>query len=435
MNPALRLLACLAPLGATASEFPWPDRGGPTFDGHVAAADARGLPTEWDSVSGKNIAWKIPLTGFGHSTPVIGAGRMWFTAATEDGREQFVYAVDPATGKILLHRKLFDNPDPEPLGGATGTNTYASPSCVVEPGAVYVHFGSYGTTRLDPATGEKVWERRDIHCKHFRGPGSSPVLFENLLLLTFDGIDRQFVTALDKATGKTVWLTPRTTDYKDLDKNGKPTLDGDLRKAYHTPLVVTVDGRAQMISVGSRAAFGYDARTGAEIWTIEHDDYNASSRPLVLPGKVFLHTGSRSANLIALRLDGTTRGNLTGSKHVLWDRSSGNSDLSGPVLVDGLIYMATPAGVLVCVDAANGEVVWSERLGGNFTPNLLVANGLVYALNREGVCHVVKAGRTFEKVAANKLAGRFMASPAAAGGALYFRSHEALYKVQAGHGG
>ena len=430
MNPRLLLaLGLLFGTALSAAPLPWPDRGGPTLNSRADPAESKGLPTEWDDASGRNLTWKIAIEGLGHSTPVIGEGHLWFTSATEDGKEQFVYAIDPATGKILLHEKLFDNPDPEPLGGAVGVNTYASPSCVLEPGAVYVHFGSYGTARLDPATGKKMWERRDIQCRHFRGPGSSPVLFEDLLLLTFDGIDRQFVTALDKNTGKTVWLTPRTTDFKDLTADGKPKLDGDLRKAYHTPALAKVGDRTQMISVGSRAAFGYDARTGAEIWTIEHDDYNASSRPLLAPGKVFVHTGSRSANLIALRLDGTTKGNLTGTTHVLWDRSSGNSDLSAPILVDGRIYLATPTGVLTCLDAETGKEVWSERIGGTYVPNLIEANGLLYAFNREGICTVVKAGATYEKVATNKLPGTFFSSPSVAGGALYIRSKTHLYKI------
>jgi outer membrane protein assembly factor BamB len=426
----LSSLGLLVPgLAGAADPLPWPDRGGPTLNSHAPEAEARGLPVEWDEASGKNLAWKIELAGLGHSTPVIGEGRLWVTSATEDGKEQFVYAIDPVSGKILLHEKLFDNPDPEPLGGAVGVNTYASPSCVLEPGAVYVHFGSYGTARLDPATGKKVWERRDISCRHFRGPGSSPVLFEDLLLLTFDGIDRQFVTALDKNTGKTVWLTPRTTDFKDLTADGKPKLDGDLRKAYHTPALAKVGDRTQMISVGSRAAFGYDARTGAEIWTIEHDDYNASSRPLLAPGKVFVHTGSRSANLIALSLDESTRGNLTHGPKILWDRSAGNSDLSAPVLADGRIYLATPTGVLTCLDATSGKEVRSERIGGTYVPNLIVANGHLYAFNREGVCTVFKLGETFTKVAVNKLSGTFFSSPSVAGGALFIRSKTHLHRI------
>src|SRR4029079_13873561 len=132
-------------------------------------------------------------------------------------------------------------------------------SCVLENDAVYVHFGTYGTARLDPTTAHVGWGRGDLTARHFRGPGSSPIVFQDLLILTFDGINKQFVTALDKRTGSTVWTTPRSTDYGDLNDEGKPHGDGDLRQAFGTPSFVEVAGRAQLISIGSRAAFGYDA--------------------------------------------------------------------------------------------------------------------------------------------------------------------------------
>jgi outer membrane protein assembly factor BamB len=409
------------------SRLSWPDKSGPTFNGHVAAADAKGLPTEWDEAAGKNIAWKIKLEGEGHSTPAIGDGRLWFTAATPDGKKQYVYCVAADSGRVLHHKLLFENEKPEPLGNAV--NTYASPSCALEADAVYVHFGTYGTARLDPRTGDVVWQRRDINCRHFRGPGSSPVIFEDLLILTYDGIDQQFVTALDKATGKTVWRTDRSTDYKDTGANGKPIADGDLRKAYGTPSLVEVDGHWQLISVGSRAGFGYDARTGKEIWTIEHPDFNSSARPLFFRDTVIVGTGS-AAHLIAVRLGPSTRGNVTKS-HVAWTRTRGNGKLPAPVLVGERIFCPTDGGVLNCVKAATGEELWSKRLGGTFVSSPIVAGDLIYLCDELGVAHVVKAGETFEAVARNTIKEGMRASPAVADGAIYLRTFGQLYKVAA----
>ena len=347
------LAACwLGVIGETAgaTDFPWPDRSGPTFNGVADPIAAQGLPVQWDEAAGANIAWKIPLAGQGHSTPIIGQGRLWLTAATEDGKQQFVYAIDPRDGRVLQHRLLFENLSPEPLNNPI--NTYASPSCVVEPGAVYVHFGSYGTARLDPETAEIVWQRRDIPCQHYRGPGSSPVLFGDLLILTFDGVDRQFLTALNKHTGATVWLTPRTTDYGDLDENGQPRTEGDLRKAYSTPGLVQVEGAWQVVSVGSRAAFAYDALTGKELWTIRHDDFNAAARPLFFENLAILNTGSSNANLLAVRLSGETRGDVTETQ-VVWDRARGNSRLASPVLLHGRVYMVSGTGVVVSVERSH----------------------------------------------------------------------------------
>jgi hypothetical protein len=234
LNLTAVLLILSLPVGSpSAGDLRWPCRNGPFQTGCATEPDARGVPIEWDESSGKNIAWKLELEGLGHSTPVIGDGRIWFTAATEDGKQQFVYAIDAGAGRIVHHKLLFENAAPEPLGNRV--NTYASPSCVLEEDAVYVHFGTYGTARLDAQTAGIVWQRRDLHCRHYRGPGSSPIVWQNLLILTFDGIDQQYVTALDKRTGKTVWRTDRSTNYHDLGPDGKPKLEGDVRKGYGTP--------------------------------------------------------------------------------------------------------------------------------------------------------------------------------------------------------
>lgn len=411
---------------ARANRLSWPCRTGPMLDGHVAAEDAAGLPAEWDGESGKNIAWKLPLEHFGHSVPVVGNGHIWLTAATKDGKQQFVYCIEAATGKVVHHRLLFENPEPEPLKNEV--NTYASPSCVLENDAVYVHFGTYGTARLNPETADVVWERRDIQCRHFRGPGSSPILFENLLILTFDGVDAQFLMALDKTTGATVWRTERTTDYGDLDENGKPSLDGDYRKSYSTPGLVTINGQTQVVSVGSRAAFAYDARTGKELWTIRHDDYNAAAPPSFLGNLAILNTGSRGANLLAVRLEESTRGDVSES-HVVWNRDKGNSDLSAPILVGERIFMMANNGVVTCVNALTGEEVWKDRVEGTFTASPITANGLIYFCNEEGVCSVIRAADTFELVAANRLPEGMRASPSAADGMLYLRTFSTLYAI------
>ena len=425
-SPLLVMIVAVSGVGA--ERLPWPDRSGPTFNGCAPADQTRNLPVRWDEASGTNIAWKTATEGEGHSTPVIGRGRVWFTSATPDGRKQFVYAVDAETGQVLHHKLLFENGRPEPLGNEV--NTYASPSCVLEADAVYVHFGTYGTARLDPETAAVVWQRRDIRCRHFRGPGSSPVLFEDLLILTFDGIDRQFLIALNKQTGQTVWRTDRSTDFKDLDPSGRPIRDGDFRKAFSTPALAEVDGRWQVISVGSRAAFGYDARTGREIWTIEHDDYNAAARPLIFENLAILNTGSRTSNLLAVRLDDSTRGNVTAT-HVVWDRPRGNSRLSSPVLVGDRVFQVTDGGVVRCLKARTGEEVWSGRLVGDYTASPVAANGLLYFCNQQGQTTVVKAADRFEIVARNQLAEGMRASPAIAGGALFLRTFGHLYKIAA----
>jgi len=409
-----------------AEEIPWPGKTGPTYNCRAIDSESANLPTEWDEGSNKNVAWKVKLDGIGHSTPVVGNDRIWFTTATEDGKQQFVYCVNASTGEIVHHKLLFENEEPEPLGNSI--NCYASPTCVLTQDAVYVHFGTYGTAKLDANTGEVLWQRRDINCRHFRGPGSSPMLFENLLILTYDGIDQQFLTALDIKTGETQWRTDRTTDYGDLDEDGKPHRDGDLRKAYGTPALAKVGDSTQVISCGSRAAFGYDARTGKELWTITHDDYNAAAQPLIFKNMAIINTGSRGANLLAVRLDETTLGDVTES-HVTWNREKGNSRLAFPALHNGRVYSLTDSGVLSCVDAENGSELWTGRVSGNFVASPLIANDLVYLCDEKGVTTVVKTGDRFKVVSKNRLQEGGNASPAVAGGAFYLRSSGHLYKL------
>lgn len=426
----LSLVACCLLVSSgiplVAAERGWPTRFGPSDNGLVSDADAAGIPASWNESTGENVLWKIELPEYGLSTPVVHNGRVWLTSASEDGRRQYVDCIDAATGEHLHHHLLFENADPEPLGNTT--NTYASPSCVVTEDALYVHFGTYGTARLDPQTLDTVWERRDIHCLHFRGPGSSPLLDGNLLVLTFDGINVQFVTALDARTGDSIWRTERTTDYDDLDEDGKPKRDGDLRKAYGTPGMATVGGRRQVISNGARAAFAYDAESGRELWTLRHPSFNAAAHPIFHKNLVILATGATGGHLIGVDLNETTQGDITES-HVVWDREKSNSRMASPVLYDGRVFMVTHAGVGVCVDAASGEELGKQRLGGTFIATPLVANRLVYACSEDGAVVVFRADASMEIVARNKLSDGMRASPAAADGRLFLRTMTHLYCI------
>lgn len=424
---ALSLLgtAFLSAQTATTPLF-WPDKNGPTLDGVVPVAEAERIPLHWNSETGQNIVWKTDLENDGHSTPVIGGDRIWFTSATQDGKKQFVYGIDRETGKVMHHILIFENANPEGLGNPL--NNYAAPSPVLEADALYVHFGTYGTARIDPQTGKTVWQRRDINVNHYRGPGSSPAIYGDLIFLTFDGINEQFVTALNKKTGETVWKTGRTTDYGDLDKDGKPTRDGDMRKAYHTPSVFKLGGIETLVSIGSRAAFGYDAVTGKELWTIRHGGFNAAIRPLVYKQVLLLNTGSERAHTLGIRIDDKMKGDITES-HTLWDREKRNASESCPVLAGGLLFQITRGGILTCMNPETGEDLWEDRIPGQHLPSPIVAGDRLYFCNDRGDVNVVKAARKFEILATNKLPDAMTASPAVAEGAIFIRTKKQLFKI------
>jgi outer membrane protein assembly factor BamB len=407
----------------------WPDRHGPSLDGHVAAKDLVGLPTTWNE--NENIAWKAPLHDEGHSSPVIQDGRVWLTAATKDGKKQYILCIDEVSGKVIHDKLLFENEEVEELGGAVGFNNYAAPSCVAASGAIYVHFGSYGTARLDSKTAEVIWQRRDLKCRHFRGPGSSPVLLDDKLILTFDGVDYQYTTALDAETGDTIWSTPRSTEYGDLDEDGKPKRDGDMRKAYCTPGYAKVGERVQLLSVGSRAMQSYDLATGKELWTLRHSSYNAGIRPLWLPehNLALINTGSRGAELVAVRLDETTLGDITDS-HVQWVHRKGNPRFSMPVYDDGLVYQINDLGVVVCIDVTTGEEVWKGRAAGNYRASPILAGDKLYFFAEDGLGTILRTGRNFERIGSNKAeALGTTACPAVSDGAIFVRGKTHLYKI------
>lgn len=417
----------LAALPAPAADA-WPEFRGPSGDGHVQAPgnnEPAGLPTLWSET--ENVVWKtaIPLKGW--STPVVMNGRIWLTTATEEGTDYYAIAVDAESGEIRHNKHLFHSDDPEPLGN--NVNGYASPSPVIEDGRVYVHFGVYGTACLNSETAEVLWQRTDLPCRHYRGPGSSPILFEDLLILTFDGIDQQYVTALDKQTGETRWRTDRTRNWDDFDENGQIIRGGDMRKSFSTPLIVQQGGKPLMLSVGSSATYGYDPRTGEELWKVEQAGFTPSTRPVWDGERLFTATGYGTQELWAIRTDGT--GDVSES-HVAWRRAERDvPETPSPILAGGLLYTVSNRGEVACLEPATGETVWTERIGGNHIASPIFADGLLYFTSSQGTTTILRAGRTVEQVAANTLDDGLMASPAAAGKALYLRTPGFLYRIEA----
>lgn len=412
------LVSCCLPALAD-----WPGFRGPWSDGHASAPnDSRpvGFPVHWSET--ENIKWKTEMPCRGWSTPVVMAGQVWLTTATEDGHDFFAICVEADTGKILFNEKLFHADNPEPLGN--NVNCYATPSPVIETGRVYVHFGSYGTACLDTTTAKVLWKREDLPCRHFRGPSSSPILFEDYLILTLDGVDLQYVLALDKRTGKTVWKTDRSAVWNDEGQGSGP---GDLRKAHATPRVVTVDGKPQMLSAGAKAAYAYDPRTGKELWKVHHKDYSVAPVPLFDQGMAFIVTGRSKSELLAVKADG--EGDVTDSK-VVWKLGSHIGKSASPVLVDGLIYTVSDESFLSCVEALTGQVVWTERIGGGYQASPIYADGRLYFFSQEGKTTVIKPGRAFLALETNQLAEGFMASPAASGKAFFLRTKTHLYRVE-----
>ena len=416
-------------LGVQALAAPhWPQFRGPQGDGTSAAASG---PLNWAETS--NVVWKAAVPGRGRSSPVILGERLWLTTALEVGVQRTrigpddmqtaervvlkVVCLDPATGRISWETTLFavDKPDP-----VHWLNSWATPTPVAEEGRVYCDFGTFGTACLDGATGRVLWQQR-LALDHQVGPGSSPVLWQNLLILVRDGRDAQFVVALDKDTGQTVWKT---------DRPPINVSSPNLKKSFVTPLLVQAGGRTQLVSPAAHWAVSYDPRTGREFWRVRHGDgFSIGTCPVATPELVFFGTGCFKAQLVAVRLDG--EGDVTAS-HVAWKSLRQVPIMSSPVLAGGDIYYVSDDGMASCCDIHTGQPHWQERLGGQHLASPLAAGGRVYFFGLDGKTTVIKAGRQFEKLAENRIEGTVVATPALLEGTLYLRTDTHLYRVGGG---
>ena len=408
---------------ACAQDEPWNQFRGPRGDG---TSKAVGLPVTFAEGS-PEIVWKTPVPGRAWSSPVIWGNQIWLTNAPEIQNltpekpkleKPLVLSavcIDFDSGKVIHDVKLFEVEKPQ---FTHATNSYGSPTPYLEEGRVYIHFGAYGTACLDSKTGKKIWERRDLECDHWRGPGSSPVVYGGLLYLTFDGYDVQYITALDKLTGQTVWKKDRNVDFG--------TTDGDAKKAYSTPILIQEAGRDLLVSPFASATIAYDPKTGEPVWTVRHGGMNAAGRPLFGNGLLYISTADGPNPLVAVAPQG--KGDITDK--IVWRTNKSVPKRPSQLLIGDLLFMMNDGGVASCLDAKTSNEIWTRRLPGEYWASPIYADGLIYCFSQSGTIPVLKAGRDYELVAENKLDSGFVASPAVAGKSLVLRSKTHLYRIE-----
>lgn len=379
----------------------WPEFRGPSGQGTSAE---RGLPLTWSET--KNVRWKVAIPGSGWSSPVIQGDRIWLTTATEDGKSLRAISVDRNTGAILQNVEVFRS---KQSALKNKKNSHASPTPVLEADRVYLHFGAHGTACITQS-GEIVWKTRLEYDNGQHGPGGSPVLYDNLLIVSCDGQDVQYVAALDKLTGKVRWKKFR-----------------DGYQAYTTPLVVRLPAGDQLISPGAYRAVAYEPGTGKEIWEVKYGDgFSNVPRPVYGNGLVFICSGFQQPSLLAVRVDG--HGDIT-KKHVAWTLKRGVPLTPSPLLVGDELYMVTDNGIATCVDGKTGTEHWRARMEGNFSASPIYADGRIYFLSEEGLTVVMAAGKKFQPLATNELDGETLASMAVSGGSIFVRSRTHLYRL------
>lgn len=415
--PLHRLALCLF-LGWTscsiaAGDDPWPRFRGPSGDG-TATADAS-LPLRWGA--DENILWRCELPGEGWSSPVIGEGTVYLTAAIPDSEGEegdldlSLLMVDAERGELtktikLLDQSGADSPD------IHSKNSHASPTPELSADRVFVHFGHQGTAATD-RQGKVLWTNRELRYKPVHGNGGSPLLVGDQLVIAYDGGEDPFVAALDAASGKVRWRIPRP-------------VESSRAFSFCTPTAIEVDGRTQIIIPGSDCVTAHDPQNGEIIWYARYDGYSVVPKPLYAGGLVFLSTGYGETQLLAIRPTGS--GDVTES-HIAWSVDRGAPKTPSMVADEELLYVLSDDGILTALEIESGEVVYRKRIGGAYSASPVLAAGRLYLLSEQGKTTVIRSGPEFEQLAENDLGERALASPAIVGNTIYLRTAKALYKI------
>ena len=434
---------CLTGALITATAFAddrrdWPQFRGPQGNGIASMESA---PVE---ITQANTVWKTPMPGKGWSSPVHSQGHIWLTTAetaaaseaqlakkrqgvdfaqmkTAAGHARFrAICIDARSGSIKHNIQLLDLKDPELIHAL---NSYASPTPAIQGDRVVFHFGSYGTWCLNLTTGEQLWKQTSLVVDHSVGPGSSPVIAKDTVLLVYDGIDEQFVAGVDLATGKPKWRTKRPP---------MRATNGEYRKAYSTPLIIDVAGQTQAVIPGAQWMCGYDPTSGKELWRADCGD-GFSTTPMAVydSGVVVCSTGFMQPQLVAVDPKGS--GDVTDS--IVWKSRNGGTTMPTAVAADGAIFSMDEKGRLTIVSSTTGEMLARARVGGNFSSSPLLAAGRLYVGSREGVLSVYALEKLDGKyrepklLARNKLDGDLMASPAVLGSDFIIRTSKSLMRV------
>jgi outer membrane protein assembly factor BamB len=404
---------------AGSQDLNWTHFRGSGLNGIASNSD---IPLKWDD---SGIKWKTKIHDDGYSSPVVFDNQIWVTTAKADGRELYAVCIDFQTGKMIYDIKVFS---PDEVEGKHTINTYASPTPCIEKGFVYVHYGSSGTACINTENGSVVWKRNDFKCRHVQGAASSPIIYKNLLILHFEGVDARYIIALDKSNGKLIWRSDRPAEpYEHLAEIG--------RKAYITPIVINVKGRDMLISNGSAVCIAYDPNTGKEIWRVVDGAESTIAMPFTEKGVVFWYAGymlsddgAKFTDLVAVNPDGN--GDIT-KTNVLWkkrDEQSQNQLLS-PVIKEGLIYTVNTRNILMCIDANTGKEIWSTHLSSNYNASPVSVNENIWFFSVKGEILVIKAGLKYEVVARNQMDSGIWATPAILRNSLIIRTQKFLYRI------
>jgi len=432
----LGLLLFLTSFTITALSANWPQWRGP---GGMGISTEKNLPVEWSTT--KNIKWKTAIAGRGHSSPVVWGNKIFLTTAIEgdvvpgakavthvvEGGQVFLHpdsvgadrkhtfkvlAVNADTGKVLWEQTAWEG---TPYDNRHRKSSFASATPVTDGSMVFAFFGSEGLYAYD-MNGKLAW-KADLGKLGTvgMGTGTSPILYENLLILQCDEEmgAASFLVALNKKTGKEVWRVARK-----------------VQVSWATPILVSTAKRAELITIGNEAVISYDPATGKELWRHKGVDSNAIPSPVANQEMVFVSAGFPTKIAMAIRLGAS--GDLTNSPNVLWKYEKGTAYVPSPILYDDYLYLTTDRGILTCLDAKTGEVKYEGGripIPATFTASPVAFEGKILLTSEDGDTFIVKAGPKHEILGTNSVGEPVYASPAISGQRIFIRGEKNLYAI------
>jgi outer membrane protein assembly factor BamB len=413
----------------------WPQWRGPDGSG---ISNEKNLPAEW--TPGKNIKWKTPIEGRGHSSPIVWGNRIFLTTAIEgelvpgakavkhmDGDKEFIHpdsvgadhkhtfkvmALDRNSGKILWESVAWEG---TPYDNRHRKSSYAASTPATDGKLVYAFFGTEGLYAYD-YNGKLAWKAQLGNLGTVgMGTGTSPILFENFVIVQCDEENgaSSFIVALNKQTGKEVWRTPRK-----------------VQVSWSTPILVHTAKRAELITSGTEFVISYDPATGKELWRHKGVESNAIPSPVANHDMAFVVAGFPAKIAMAIKLGGN--GDLTGTPNVPWTYAKGTAYVPSPILYGDYLYLTTDRGILTCIDAKTGEVKYEGGripIPATFTASPVAFEGKILMTSEDGDTFIVKAGPAHQIIGVNSIGEAVYASPAIADGRIFIRGEKNLYCI------
>jgi len=382
----------------------WPNWRGPNGDGTSIETN---LPTKWDSIT--NVVWKSPVPGIGHSSPIIWEDKLFTITALPETQEKLLLCYDCKSGNLLWQRTVLKST----FKNKHNDNSYASGTPATDGTLIYMSFldGEDVVVAAYDFTGKQIWLQRPGKFYSPHGYSCSPALFEDKVIINGNSKGDSFVAALSKTDGQIIWKISHE----------------NLAHSFSTPIFREMAGKMQMIFLGNQEVASYNPDDGSKYWFVNgpSEDFCASPVYNEKTGLVLISSAWPQRYLLSIKPDGT--GDVTES-HVVWRSREGAYYVPSPVCTDDYLYTTMTNGKVHCIEIATGNVLWVEDMGKQYSSSVL-ANGLVYMPNDEGLITVIKPGPTFETIARNSIGERMNASPALSNGKIYLRGYKHLFCI------